>query len=173
MNPLNNEKGFTLVEILAAIVVFSFGMLALFRLQAATVVSNTTANEFTVAATIAQNRMETLMDTAYDSLTDRTGDGTNQDADGDGIADDGNNFGLDNTGDAASDECRTVNVKANTDTGGCAAALIPGITYQVSQNIAVDQPLANSKTISVVVTWKDSKGTTHKYNLISTKAVAY
>lgn len=173
MNPLSNEKGFTLVEILAAIVVFAFGMLALFRLQAATVVSNTTANEFTLAATFAQNRMEELMDTAYDSLADTNGDGTNMDADGDGIADDGNNFGLDKAGQGVADYCININAKTQTVTEPCPTTNPTPNDFRISQNIAVDQPLANTKTISVNVTWIDSKGKSHRYNLTSTKAVAY
>ncbi|MEN6440045.1 MAG: prepilin-type N-terminal cleavage/methylation domain-containing protein [Syntrophobacter sp.] len=179
MNPLCNEKGFTLVEILAAIVVFAFGMLALFKLQAATVVSNTNAHELTQAAAFAQNRLERIMTWPYDDpgsggsyLRDTNGNGTGQDANSDGIDDNGGNFGLDDTG-AAADDCITWDASTSAETGNCTDALTPGTQYRISHNIAVDQPLANTKTISVVVTWLDGKGKSHTYTLQSSKAVGY
>lgn len=181
MNPLRSEKGFTLVEILAAIVVFAFGMLALFKLQVATVTSNTKAHGLTQAAAFAQNRLETLMTWSYDDpgsgsttwLRDTNGNGTNQDTGvPDGIDDDGGNFGLDDTGTDA-DGCITWDTKTNAETGNCTDALTPGTQYRISHNIAVDQQLANTKTVSVIVTWLDGKGGSHSYTLQSTKAVGF
>jgi len=82
----SRREGFTLVEVLAAVVVFAFGVLALYRLQSAGVQSNTFSNDLTQAITLAQDRMELLMSLPYNNSDvrqkDNNGDGDNGNADG-------------------------------------------------------------------------------------------
>ena len=60
-----NQRGFTLLEVVAAIVAFAFGSLALYRLQAATIMGNSFSNELTRGNALAQDRMERLMALPY------------------------------------------------------------------------------------------------------------
>lgn len=54
------EAGFTLVEALCAIVILSFGLMAIANLIAVAASSNTVANQSTAATTMASQQMETL-----------------------------------------------------------------------------------------------------------------
>ena len=56
-----NQSGFTLIEIMIAMVVFSIGLLGVAAMQIAAVKGNSSSNGLTEAATIAQNKMEELM----------------------------------------------------------------------------------------------------------------
>jgi prepilin-type N-terminal cleavage/methylation domain-containing protein len=183
MKMLFEQKGFTLVEILAAIMVFAFGMLALYRLQAATLVSGSFSNEISQAAALGQDRMEVLMSRPYDRavidplLLDGDGDGTGQDTNEDGqddIAANGTEFGLDDEG-AAAEGCITIDARTNVVTNNCSAALRAGIDYRISHNIAVDQHYVGTRTIRVVVRWSgiQDKGSaaTHSVSLTSVKAI--
>ncbi len=200
--PFSNERGFTLVEILVAVVVFAFGMLALCRLQAASVVSNATSQELTQANVLAQGRMETIMSWLYDNpgnglpwLDDVTGDGTGKDLDED-ADDDSNNkgivpfifksadygFGINNTtadltgitppSAVTADGCITINAKTNA-VSDCSAALNRSVDFRIFHNIVVGQPIPTTKTFRVIVVWLDGKGAPHSTSLTSTKAVAY
>ncbi len=173
-----DQKGFTLLEVVAAIAVFAFGMLALFRLQGATAMSNSLSSEITQASVLAENRIETLMGWPYSDpggggnwLRDVNGDGTGKDGNGDGFDDGGNNFGLTKTG-ANADGCITVNIQNNV-VSDCTAALVKGRDYRISHNVAVDQPLINNKTISVIVNWLDAKDLSHTVTLTSIKSGNY
>ena len=65
----NDEKGFTLVEILIAIVVLAIGVLAMGQMQIASIRGNSIANTLTEATTLAQDRMENLIGLSYNDLT--------------------------------------------------------------------------------------------------------
>ncbi len=54
------ETGFTLIEVLVAMVVLSFGLIAITNLMLVAASSNTVANQSTAAATIASQQMEAL-----------------------------------------------------------------------------------------------------------------
>jgi prepilin-type N-terminal cleavage/methylation domain-containing protein len=162
MMPLSNPKGFTLLEVLAAIMVFALGVLALYRLQAATVTSNAFSYEVTQASILAQGRMEELMGVTYDNLNDVDGDGEGG-LDDTGQPDPGNPAG-------AADSCMTVTVKADPTThvlgyvvaNDCTAALRPVVDYRIANNIALNDLLGNVTTIQVIATWVDSKRVTHR-----------
>jgi len=97
----SRREGFTLVEVLAAVVVFAFGVLALYRLQSAGVQSNTFSNDLTQAITLAQDRMELLMSLPYNNSDIRQ-----KDNNGDGVS--GIDKTVDGSGNPISDGNATV-----------------------------------------------------------------
>ena len=134
-----NERGFTLVELMVAIVVFSIGLLALSSMQVGAIKCNSTANGITEGATWAESQVERLIVLAYDDpeLTDTDGDGTNQDADNDGDDDDGGNFGLDDDDTATAD-----NFVTQED-------------YTVFWNVAENVIINDTKAVNIIVTWTE------------------
>jgi prepilin-type N-terminal cleavage/methylation domain-containing protein len=72
------EKGFTLIEVLVAMVVFSSALLGLARMQIAAIQVNTIASRLTQGTTLAQERAERLMALPYNNkmLADTTGKGS-------------------------------------------------------------------------------------------------
>jgi prepilin-type N-terminal cleavage/methylation domain-containing protein len=145
-----NQRGFTLLEVFAAILVFALGAMALYRLQVATIQSSSFANDLTEATTMAQGKMEELLARDYldPNLADTDGDGTNQDSDGDGVDDDGGDFGLghDNPLDSSTQ------VDFTQQSGRCL----------LTWNIANDHPFPATKTIRLIVTWRDNKDVPHR-----------
>ena len=152
MNSPKKEAGFTLMEILIAIAILAFGLLAVATMQAWSIKGNSQAIGITEGITLAQDKIEEFIGLDYNhtDLSDTDGDGTNQDANDNGIDDNdeptstGANFGLDNTtgaGTAAAD---------HTDSYG---------RYNIYWNVAVDEPINNIKTIRVIVEWTDRLAT--------------
>ena len=133
------ETGFTIVELMVAIVVFSIGLLAVSSMQVGAIKCNSTANGITQGATWAENQVERLIGLAYNDpeLTDTDGDGTNQDGDNDGDDDDGGNFGLDDNDTATAD---------NFVTRG---------DYTVYWNVAENVIINNTKAVNIIVTWTE------------------
>jgi prepilin-type N-terminal cleavage/methylation domain-containing protein len=138
---LKRNEGLTLLEVLAAVAILSFGLLAVATMQGSSIKGNSQAIGTTEAITLAQGKVEELMRLPYNhaDLTDTDNDGTSQDANDDGIDEVGPdlNFGLDDT-DAAADH-------NPPDVG----------RYKIYYNIAVDEPIANVKTIRIIVLWED------------------
>jgi type II secretory pathway pseudopilin PulG len=140
-----NTKGFTLIEALVALGVLTIGILTMFTMQTGSVRGNIHASQISTAATWAMDKMEEFSALNYDDslLADERNDGTNQDANGNGIDDDDeegagrdriSNFGLDQRTAATADHTLT-------DRTG----------YTMYYNIAVNQPLENIKTIRFIV----------------------
>jgi len=63
-----NSSGFTLLEVVIAICLLSFALLALAQLQIVAVRDNAFANGMTAAATLAQDKLEELMGQPYASI---------------------------------------------------------------------------------------------------------
>ena len=61
----NQEQGFTLIEVLFAVAVLSFGLLAVSSLQGSAIRGNLMALDRTEAVAWAQNQMESLMALPY------------------------------------------------------------------------------------------------------------
>jgi prepilin-type N-terminal cleavage/methylation domain-containing protein len=134
---LTNNKGFTLIETLVALVILTIGILTLNKMQVTSIRGNANASGITSSSSWAAGQVEQLLRLDYDDplLDDGDGDGTGQDADDDGVDDGGNDFGLSDTG-------------ANAD----GTATSPDNNYTIFWNVAVDEPMPNLKTIRVIVT---------------------
>lgn len=135
----HRERGFTLIEIIVAISLFSIGLLAVASMQVSAIRGNNLAGGVTEATSWVSDLMEKLMILPYDhaNLVDTDSDGTNQDPDGDGIDNDGGDFGL--------DDVTAVTADHQVSRG----------KYTVYWNIAVDAEAQDTKTVSVIVTWAD------------------
>jgi len=76
MNTILNRHGYTFVEVFVAMMVFAFGVLALYRLQIASVQNNTYANEMTRATNLAEEKMQVLIRSST-APSDSDSDGLN------------------------------------------------------------------------------------------------
>jgi prepilin-type N-terminal cleavage/methylation domain-containing protein len=73
-----NERGFTLVEVMIALGILSFGVLAVASMQSSALLGTSRSNSVTIATNIATDRMERLMAIPYDNLA-VLGSGNNTD----------------------------------------------------------------------------------------------
>ena len=133
------NEGLTLLEVLAAIGILSFGLLAVATMQGTSIKGNSQAMGTTEGITLAQDQIEELMRLPYNdaNLADTDGDGTDANPDADGANDNGGDYGLNDTGAAADHN--------PPDVG----------RYQIYYNIAVGVPIGNVKTVRVIVVWTD------------------
>lgn len=151
---LSNQNGFTLVEVMVAMVVFAIGILTLNLMQTSAIDGNASANRMTNAATWASDRVEQIFALEYDDalLADTDGDGTGEDTDATpGVDDDGGNFGL------GDDNTTSADHNFSSPDGG---------EYTVLWNVAVDEPMPDMKTIHIIVQRNDlgvSKSITFEY----------
>jgi type IV pilus assembly protein PilV len=157
-----NDSGFTLLEVFGAMLVFALGILAFTRLQVGSLKTNTFGSDLTQAVTIAQDKAEVLLGLPYThvDLNDTDGNGTGEDANGDGADDDGGNFGLGDNPDEATHAENDGNAD-HTETVG---------RFRAHWNIADNYPIENSKTVRIVVSWRDSNNAYHRSQLECTKA---
>jgi len=132
---MDDEKGFSLIEVLAGITIFMFGMLGVAALLIATVRDNSFSSNLSEATLLASTRMDILLSVAYtDSML--------TDADGDGAA------GLDHSGCAVGGGCgdapdhNDLNVGKNNN-------------FDVYWNVADNELAPGTKTVNVIVTWSD------------------
>ena len=71
---LIRDKGFTLIEVLIAIVVLSVALLALAGLQIISIRGNSFGNHMTEAITLAKDLVEEMKNTEWDYISDRSDD---------------------------------------------------------------------------------------------------
>ena len=64
-NTRKSEKGFTLVEVLVAMVILSVGLLGMASLTVAIIHGNKLSNDLTTATTLAQDQMENIRRLGY------------------------------------------------------------------------------------------------------------
>ena len=67
-----NKEGFTLVEIMVAIIVLAIGLLSFFALNMAIIKSNVFSKAITYATNLAQEKIEQLKNTPYANITNQT-----------------------------------------------------------------------------------------------------
>jgi prepilin-type N-terminal cleavage/methylation domain-containing protein len=143
------EKGYTLVEVLVALGILGFGLLAVATMQVTSIKTNSRARDISQGLTLAQAKVEELMNLSYnnDLLKDTNDDGGNitvQDTDQNGVDDD--------------DEGSPVDSIANfglNQTGGSADQSQTNGRYNIFWNVAINQPRPKSKTVRVIVTWTE------------------
>ena len=81
----NKEKGFTLLEVLIAISIFSIGILAVGTMQISSIGGNASARMHTEAATWAADRAERLMALPYDHADLDAANNPHAATEGDGV----------------------------------------------------------------------------------------
>lgn len=166
-----DQSGFTLIEILVAVAIFTAGILAVNAMQIASMKGNTKAMVVTESTKWAVDRVETLLGQDFDDpmLADTDGDGTNQDGDNDGVDDDD---GVDSGADADNND---IDDDDNFGLDHASAAMADGNAtspdgdYTIFWNIAVNHPFPDIKTIRVIINWQD-QGTAKSVTLTYMKS---
>ena len=125
------QKGFTLLEVIVAISIFTVGILAVATMQVSAIRGNGFASGVTESANWCGAQLEQLLGLDWD-------DPFLQDADGDGPG------GLDDIG-----------FDTNPATQEDADFWATRGSYNIYWNAADDEVTANTKTITVIVTWSD------------------
>ena len=159
---MQGERGFTLLEVLGAILIFAFGVLALSRTQIAAISTNSSANDLTEATRIAQSNIELLMNLPYNdasALRDLNGDSTGQDGNSNGIDNDDEGlsvdgvpaFGLNKTDANGQPADYTTTERNGRDT--------------IFWNVALDRPVPQTKTIRTIVRWTGKNNVTRSVTM--------
>jgi prepilin-type N-terminal cleavage/methylation domain-containing protein len=137
----NDKSGFTVVELLVAVVVMSIAFAGLATMEIACINGTSIANNVTTGITLAQDKMEELKSLHIDDPElDDNNPSNNVDLRA-GVQD----FTVQGAIPTADDGHRDVNIDSDGNPGGM---------YTRSWNIAEDTPIEGEKTIVVVVTWK-------------------
>ncbi|MCI5137259.1 MAG: prepilin-type N-terminal cleavage/methylation domain-containing protein, partial [Candidatus Electrothrix sp. AR1] len=71
------QDGFTLIETMVAMVVFTIGILGLFGMQSSAIKENLLANSITSGSAWAMDQVEQLLNQDYEALLDTDNDGNN------------------------------------------------------------------------------------------------
>jgi type IV pilus assembly protein PilV len=108
---LRNRRGFTLIEIVVAIVMLAFGVLASASLTAALMASNRGVTNRTRATETLRLKVEELQSERYAEI----GNGND-------------------------------------------TATVGGVTFNRSWTVAANSPVANTKTVTLTVSWTDRQG---------------
>ena len=132
-NRLRNGRGFTLVELLIALLALTIGLLATGAMQIFSIRGNYMRGNTSTALTLATERMEDLMSRSSNDPF---------------LADvrPFNNHNLDSLTDFDFEE--RVNEKGQVVSGGF---------YRRVWNVAENSPAAPLKTITVIVSWEDNR----------------
>lgn len=135
------QSGFTLIEVLIAVAIFTVGILAVNAMQISALKGNSTAYGISESTYWAASRLETLLGLDYDdaALDDTDGDGTDQDANYDGVDDNGGEFGLGDADPATAD----------------GSAVSPDGQFTIMWNVALEYPFPHTKTIRIIVSRQD------------------
>ena len=132
MNRLQQNSGFSLIEVIIALAIFSIGIVGLYAVQTQTISQNTTSSRITTAVTWASDKAEDLLGHNYKDLTD-----VHPLSDpGHGVA------GLS----ATNPNC----APGNNAVDGCEVS--PDGIYTLQWNVAENRPIYRSKIIRVIVT---------------------
>ena len=142
-----NSDGFTLIEVLIAIAIFSIGILAVGAMQVSSVKDNSIARGVTEKASLAADRMEKLISLPYANALLTAGEHSVA-ASSFTLATDG----IDNDNDGQIDEAGEAGF------------------ITISWNVQDDTPLTGTKTIDVTVTRTSAFGGQRRITLTSIKA---
>ncbi|MFC1823194.1 prepilin-type N-terminal cleavage/methylation domain-containing protein [Thermodesulfobacteriota bacterium] len=123
----DEDKGFTILEVLFAVSILSVGLLALASMQVSSIRGNAFAGNTSLGTTWGTDRIEKLINLANEDYNDSLL--VDSDGDGDG--------GLDDATDATAD---------HKDTQG---------DYSIYWNISSNSLINNTKTVNVIVIWVD------------------
>lgn len=117
------EQGFTLLEVMLGIAIFSLGLVAFFTIHGTSVRGTGTANRITEGVNYGEDRIEQMLNTAFDdaSLTDSNGNAQG---------------GLDDT---------------DTGTNADDTKEIDDGKFTIFRNIAQGWPQANVNTIRIII----------------------
>jgi type IV pilus assembly protein PilV len=66
---MTSQQGFTLIEVMIALVILAAGLLALMTMQIVSIKSNAFSSEMTYASMLAQSRLEQIRNMPYASIT--------------------------------------------------------------------------------------------------------
>lgn len=144
---LKNCNGFSLIEVIVALGVFSFGLFASFMLHTTIVRGNANAHIVSDATNWGADRMEMLVTMPYDSDTngiDDDGDGTIDELDEEFIDGDGTNNGTGGLEDTPAKRSGDPDLLADN------FVVSPDGQYTVYWNVAENYPQANMKTVRVI-----------------------
>lgn len=119
----SNNHGFSLLEVIIALAIFSISIVALYSIQTRTIGQNYTASRITTAVTWASEKTEDLLALSYQDVIDT-------DNPKDGVA----------------------GLQANTPATADGSETSPDGVYTVMWNVAEEWPLPNTKTIRMIVT---------------------
>ena len=133
------EGGFTLIEVLIAVMVFAIGTLAIATMQGTAIRGNSMGRHSTEATTLAMTWLEDLASLPYT-------DARLQDTTLDGVA------GLDNGIDAK--DGVTPDFPKTVDGN-----------YTVFWNVADDQFISQTRTLALYVTWQDHQDMTRSVRM--------
>lgn len=124
----SDSKGFSIVEVMIGILIFSIGALAVAGMQVTGINTNMSARQYTETSTFGMDKIETLMFLPYNhpALTDSDGDGAG-----------GGDLGLFDATAGTADH-------SESDPAG---------QYTIYWNIAEDDLIEHTKTVSVIITW--------------------
>ncbi len=166
MMKMQDNTGFTLIEVMIAVAVLAIGILSLNSMQVTSISGNTTASHLTEATVQAMNLIERIQALPYDAASN------GQDDDGDGLADEpdeqilqdpsgtGTSYslaafaanGIDDNNDG------TVDDSGEGDPSG----------YQISWVVRDNWPVSNARQCTVTVNFVD-RGVTRTVTLSTIK----
>ncbi|MGW8157719.1 MAG: type IV pilus modification PilV family protein [Desulfoprunum sp.] len=96
MKNLQNTDGFTLLEVIIALAIFTISIIALYTIQTGTINQNSRASRITTADSWASEKIEDIISAEYDDVEDKDDDGkaglphsTTATADGSEVSPDG------------------------------------------------------------------------------------
>ncbi len=130
----NEQKGFTILEVLIAISILTVGLLAVATMQVSAIRGNSLSSNVTGALALAEDKMEYLLGINYNdaSLQDTIP---------------ANNANLSTIASGSVDH-EDPNIDETGAVGG---------RYRRVWNISNNDPITNNKAITVIVTWNQNK----------------
>lgn len=130
---IHNQKGFSLIEVLVAIVILAIGLLSLTTLQSTGIKGNARARHITIATDWGADRIEQIFALKYDDPD---------------LVDDGK---VDNSAPHTSDGAAGLNNTLATANPPDGSVTSPDGHYTIIWNIADNNIMNNTKTIRVIV----------------------